>query len=265
MRRNSLVAITALAIVLAACGGDGTSVEVGADDPLLQITSEGGFVPVEVSLDRSPRYTLLGDGTLIFPGAQTLEYPGRLVAPTFEAQLDDNQLNAVLAMVEAIGLPQIEDETDDSAADFVADATTEVITFWDDAGTHRLAVYALGIEEDPSDRNAAFLELIETLDRFSAETDTETYSPERVRIIAGPADPVEPQFEDVRPWPLSGESPDQWDALANGWQCRALGASVLDGFETATQATTWEHPDGSSDPVRLLVRPLHPGEPDCPQ
>lgn len=263
MRRESLGLFISLALVLAACGGESDLVEVEPDEPLLQITFEGGFAPVEVVLNSGPRYTLLGDGSLIFSGVQTLEYPGSLLPPYFVAQLDGNQMNAVLAMVDDIGLPEIEDETDDSAAAFVADATTEVIRYWDDAGEHRLAVYALGIEPEPDERNAAFLELIETFDRFSAQADAEPYQAERIRVVAGPGT-VDPQFEDVRPWPLPDTDLSEWETLPNGWQCGVLDSSVLDPFETATQATTWEQPDGSSDPLQLLVRPLHPGEPDCP-
>jgi hypothetical protein len=264
MRRTSLGLLVSLVLLSAACGGVGDSVEVGPGEPLLQITSEGGFVPVEVTLNQGPRYTLLGDGSLIFSGLQTLEYPGSLLPPYFVAQLDDNQVNAVLAMAEDIGLPDIDDETDDSSADFVADATTEVIRYWDEAGEHRLAVYALGIEPEPNERNAAFLGLIETFDRFTGQADAELYEAERVRVVAGPGN-VDPQFEDVRPWPLPQTDLSEWETLPNGWRCEVFDPSVLTGFETATQATTWEHPDGSSDPLQLLVRPLLPGEPDCPR
>lgn len=267
MRTKSLGVLAMFALVLAACGGggDGESIAVGPDEALLQISSEGGFVPIEVSLGNGPRYTLLGDGRLIFSGVQTLEYPGRLLPPYFVAELDDNQMNAVLAMVEDIGLPGIEDEIDDSAADFVADASTEVIRFWDEAGEHRLAVYALGIEQEPTERNAAFLELIETLDAFTAQVDADPYEAERVRIVAGPGGPADPEFTDVRPWPLDDTDLSQWVTLPNDWQCQVFEPDVLDVFETATQATTWEHPAAPSEPLELLVRPLHPGEPDCPQ
>ena len=266
MRSKTLGVLLTLILVLAACadGADGESTEVGANEPLVQITSEGGFVPVEVILNNGPRYTLLGDGRLIFQGFQTLQYPAPLLTPHFVAQLDDNQMNAVLAMVEDIGLPDIDNETDDSAADFVADATTEVIRYWDGAGEHRLAVYALGIEPEPTGRDAAFLELIETLDEFTAQTEAEPYAGERARIVTGPGQ-VDPEFEDIRPWPVDDTDLTQWETLPNGWQCQVFEPVVLDGFQTATQATTWEHPDGSSDLLKLLVRPLHPGEPDCPQ
>jgi hypothetical protein len=261
MRTKTFGALAALALVMAACGGGG-SVGVGDDEPVLRIVSEGGFLPVEVALSTGPRYTLLGDGRLIYQGVQTLEFPGRLVPPYMVATLDDNQLNAILAMVEDIGLPDIDDEVDDSAQEFVADASTEVITYWDEAGEHRYAVYALGLEESLSERNAAFLELIETLDRFTAEVPAEPYVADRVRIVAGEG-LVDPEFEDIRAWPLNQTDLSAWEMLPNEWQCTVIDGPVPTIFEDATQATTWEHPDHTV-PLLLLVRPLHPGEPDCP-
>lgn len=264
MRTRTIAALLSVGLLAACGGGDGGGVDVGPDDPLIQITSEGGFVPVEFALSNSPRFTILGDGRVIYQGPQTLEYPGRLVPPHIVAQLDGNQLNALLAIVEDIGLPEIDDETDDRAMDMVADATTEVITYWDADGEHRLAVYALGIDDSPSDRDEGFIELLDTLGRFVAEAPAEPYEAERVRILAGDPAPVDSGFEDVREWPLEGSDPASWVELANGWRCTTVDGPVPEVFLDATQATTWEHPDGSSEPLTLLVRPLHPGEPDCP-
>lgn len=254
----------AMLIVFAACGGgDGGDGGVEADEPVIQITSEGGFVPVEFALSNGPRYTVLGDGQLIFQGFQTLEYPGRLVPPTMAATLSESQMNALLAIVEDIGLSEIDNELDDEAMEMVADASTEVITYWDETGEHRLAVYALGIEDSPSERNSAFLELIRTLDRFTAEAPAEVYESEMIRIVAGFGF-SDPEFEDVRSWPLDSTDLSTWEELANGWHCTTIDGPMPEVFEEATQATTWEHPGGTSDPMTLLVRDLHPGEPACP-
>lgn len=262
MRTKSLGAIIALGLAIAACGTvDGSAVDVDADDPVLQIVSEGGFGPVEAILGNGPRYTLLGDGRLITLGVQTLEYPGRLVPPYMVGTIEDGQMTQVMDLVEEIGLPDIVDETDDSAGGMVADATTEVVTYWDEEGEHRLAVYALGIDDSPSNRHEAFLELIETLDRFAAETSAEPYEAERVRIVTGPGN-VEADFEDKRDWPLESSEFSEWDELANGWHCTVVDGPIPQVFEDATQATTWDHPDRGD--TKLLVRPLHPGEPDCP-
>lgn len=266
MRRKSLGGlVVGITLLIAACGGEGGGgSDVDADEAVIQITSEGGFAPVELILNSGPRYTILGDGTLIFQGVTTLEFPGPLVPQYQQATLDDNQMRAVLAMIDDMGLSDIEDEIDDSAASIVADATTEVITYWDAAGQHRYGVYAPGLDETSSERNDTFLELIETLDRFTAETESEPYEPGNVRIVAGPA-PASTDFPDNRPWPLDDQW-DAWEGLTNGWRCRVFESKVLGVFEDATQATTWETPAGvfDFDPATLLVRPLLPGEPNCP-
>jgi len=264
MRKISLGLVVALAMTLVACGGGEGSVDVGPREAVLQIASEGGFVPVEFALGSGPRYTLLGDGTLIFSGVTTLEFPGRLVPQYWTAQLSRSQMRAILAMVDEMGLSDVVDETDDSAANFVADAGTDIIRYWDVNGEHRYAVYALGIDEDPNDRNRVFLELIATLDEFTAQTSSDTYEADRIRVVVGSASP-NPDFPDMRPWPLE-EDWGGWTELPNGWTCRVFDPSVLSSFADATQATTWEIPDGGPDftPAKLLVRPLHPGEADCP-
>jgi hypothetical protein len=270
MSYKSVSAVALLSMVLTACAGsevDGTEADTpdpSADEPVLQIISEGGFVPVEIALGNGPRYTLLGDGRLIFQGVQTLQFPGPLVAPFLVAQLDNGQMTAVLAMVEDIGLPGFEDELDNTALNFVADASTEKITYWDENGEHRFSVYALGIQDSPPDRNVAFLELIETFDRFTASADADPYLADRVQILSGPGFANE-EFPDNRPWPLD-DAWDQWEELDIGWTCRVFDGDILDVFADATQATTWEIPDvfGYSSPAKLLVRPVFPGEEDCP-
>ncbi|HZD22994.1 MAG TPA: hypothetical protein VE569_06280 [Acidimicrobiia bacterium] len=263
MKLKPIGAFVTFALLLAACGGD--SVEVAPDEAMLQITSEGGFVPVDVALGSGPRFTLLGDGTLIYPGVTTLEFPGRLVPPYFEAHLGRDQMKAVMAMMDDIGLPNIVDELDDTANQFVADASTDVVTYWDENGRHRYAVYALGIQDAPSERNVAFAELIDTLDRFSTGGIGDPYEPERVRVLAVASTTIGSDGSDVRPWPLDTEW-DQWQSDVNGWHCRVFGGEILESFDDATQITTWDVPADvfASNPVSLLVRPLHPGEPDCP-
>ena len=254
-----------LALLTAACGAaDGESPESPSGEAMLQIRSEGGFAPVELILGAGPRYTLLDDGRLIFEGVQIAIFPGPLLPPYQVARLDANQMDAVAEIVDRIGLPQITQEHDDSAAGRVADASTEVITYWDENGEHELSVYALGIEPTPSERNRAFLELVETFDRFVGSADAEPYEPEQVRIISGPG-VIDQDFQDIRPWPLDDDW-NAWTELGNGWTCRVFGPDVLEQFGEATQVTVWEIPDvfSYSAPAKLLVRPLHPGETSCP-
>jgi hypothetical protein len=263
MRRKSLGVLVSFALVLAACGAEDSGGEWGPGDPVLQIKSEGSLMPMELAMNTGPAYTVLGDGRLVFMGVQTLQFPGPLIPPYMAARFTESQMDAVLAMVGRMGLPEITDETDDSAANLIADASTEIITYWDEEGAHRYAVFALGFEEEPSDRNETFLELVQTLSDFALQAPAVSYEPETVRIVAGPGT-IDPQFSDTRPWPLPDDDLEQWSQLDNGWYCRDFDASVVDAMGDANSATTWEHPDGMSDPMTFLVRPVLPGEEGCP-
>ena len=82
--QTTIIGILALALLVGACGNDSSSEPQearGADEVVLTVTSEGGFVPVEFNLDRMPRFVLMGDGTLYSPGMMTLEFPGKLLPP----------------------------------------------------------------------------------------------------------------------------------------------------------------------------------------
>ena len=75
-------ALTVL-LTLAACaetpvdpGAGGIDHSTAADDVLVRLSYEGGFVPVEWTYTNFAFYSLLGDGTLIVPGAQIEIYPG---------------------------------------------------------------------------------------------------------------------------------------------------------------------------------------------
>lgn len=226
-------------------------------------------MPVEWALGQGPRYTILGDGRIIFEGPTIEIYPQPLLPNTLLAQLSSEHLREILRLVDEMGLPGIESEHDGTAESYVADATTEVVTYWDENGTHTYSVYALGIDPDPADERAAgFLALIEAIDRAASSVDDAApYEGESVRLISGVAQaPVDPEFEDVRPWPLQNTDFEEWTELENGWLCAVEGPDVLSTFEDATQATEWLHPNPMMDAptYRILVRPLHPGENDCP-
>jgi hypothetical protein len=261
------------ALLLSACGSgevlgppDSTP-ETPPGDPLLQIHSEGGFVPVEWNLGNGPTFTVTNDGKFVFPGVTTLEYPGRLVPSYFSGQLDDEQMERINELLTAMGIAEIDDEHDDSV-DNIADASTEVIRFWDENGVHRYSVYALGSTDTPSSgTTAAFADLVKYLHELAGTIEGAEYQPERVRVVAGTYQGgFDSEFERVEDWPLEGENPDDWDIFttvgADEWTCKAFDGSILDVFAEARQTTIYTHPD-TGDEVQLLVRPLHPGEADC--
>jgi hypothetical protein len=265
MRSKTL--LIALVLVLSACAEPGgLGLPEDPDAPVLQVRSEGGFLPVEWALGSGPSYTLLADGRLIYSGPIIMIFPGPLLPNYQVAQATEEQMRRVLELVEEMGLPQIDHEIDDTAMNMVADASTELVTYWDQNGVqHTYGVYALGLEMDGAETgvNATMQELIALLGGISAEGASEPYGGERVRVIANVVSPDQ-ETPDVREWPLGETDFSEWQPLQQGWGCKVHGPEILDRFTDATEQTVWTHPD-EDQPFKLLVRPLHPGEPDCPE
>lgn len=273
--------VVVLALALAACGGDDATDstvstsdstpttddaprEVDSSDVLLTVTSEGGFVPVEFNLDRMPRYVLLADGTLIYQGPVPAIFPGPLLPNVQVTEATATQMDEIRQLVEEMGLPEIDEFIDDSNAEMVADATTEFITYYDDNGTHRLGIYALGITEGGgSTERILASELIEVLGEVVATGESRPYSTERLQVAAGPALEFEDAGGRVEPWPLEVDFSEMTE-WAMGWRCVEIeGAEVgelLEVFADANQATRW---DTSDEELTIKARPLLPGEDAC--
>lgn len=280
MKRTSFL-LTVLAIVVAACAGDdGSATTTTPGDPdttptteadpttgnvLLTVTSEGGFIPAEFNLERMPRHVLTEDGTLFYQGPVPAIFPGPLLPNVQVTSVDASTLDEIMLLVEELGLPDIDERIDDSAADMVADATTEVITYFDENGSHRLGIYALGLTEvgGSTDRILA-AELIEVLDAAAAENPSRPYEPQRLQVAAGPAIQFDEPARTVEPWPLAiafSEMPE-W---ALDWRCLEITdtaevAELFALFSEANQATLW---DTGTEAVSMKARPLLPGESAC--
>jgi hypothetical protein len=156
----------------------------------------------------------------------------------------------VRVLIDATGLSEIDEVINNDAAAFVADATTTVAVYNDpDGGTHRFGVYALGIQETPSDEIANLALLLEKLSEATGGGSAgEPFTSDRVvvRVLQG---------GDFRPTDL--------DDL-NGFPCGAFGgaeaAAVKALLADATQGTNWEHETGT---YVVVARDLLPGEIGC--
>lgn len=282
--KRTIISAVCVALAATACGTDdaddttdapGTTAGPGTTsattgfpgrdpgEPVLMIEDEGGFAPIDMVLNRPPTFVLLGDGTLISVGPQVGAFPGPVMPAMQQVQLNEDQVEDVKVLIEATGLPEIDEVINDDAAAVVADATTTVATYFDaDGGTHRISVYALGIDPDPSDQLANLLLLRTKLSDF-ALPGGEPYHNDRVivRVLEGGgiAD-----FDDTRPWAFSFE-PSDMPAQAGEVPCRVLESSAADEVKQimadATQATVWEHTTGT---FTVLARELTPGEAGCP-
>lgn len=287
MKRTIIIAVLVIGIVAAACGSDADSDEstttttttpptttagtpdttggtvFGDDSVLLTILDEGGFAPVEFVINRPPTYVLLNDGTLIFQGIQPGAFPGPVLPAMQQVQLTESQMENVRVLIDATGLPEIDEVINNDAAAFVADATTTVAVYNDpDGGTHRFGVYALGIQETPSDEIANLALLLEKLSEATGGGSAgEPFTSDRVvvRVLQGGGFA---EVNDTRPWAFDFRPTDLDDL--NGFPCGAFGgaeaAAVKALLADATQGTNWEHETGT---YVVVARDLLPGEIGC--
>lgn len=156
-----------LALLLTACGagdaGTATTTPDGTpnttvpplEEPeatvgvVLTISDEGGFVPVEWSLKRIPRYVIMSDGKVYYQGPVTLEYPGRALPNVQTGIISEEDLAEIMALIDESGLNEVTDERNDKGMLNIADAPDTVFVYTDDEGVeHRFSVYALGFEGD---------------------------------------------------------------------------------------------------------------------
>lgn len=259
--------LTLMAVSLAACGGEDTALTTTPDDPdavILTVTSEGGFVPVEFNLDRMPRHVLTVDRSLYFQGPTTEEFPGPILPNVQVTTIDEATYSEVMDLVDDLGLANIDERLDDTGSDRIADASTEVITLYDDDGAHRYGFYALGLAEDGSTDRLLAGEIVELLDEAANTGESSAYQPQRLQVAAGPPMEVEEAMRTVEEWPLevSYQEMDEWGM---GWRCAVVTddevvPSLVEIFSSATQATVWET---GEEEFAIRARPLLPGETGC--
>jgi hypothetical protein len=108
---------------------------------------EGGFVAPETTFARMPSFSLMGDGTIIEPGAQDAIYPGQALPPLLARTISEDGIQAILGAAIDAGLDH--DETiGDLGSVGVSDMPTTVFTLSANGESHRVEAYALGMPGD---------------------------------------------------------------------------------------------------------------------
>ncbi len=275
MRRKLIPALTLVLFVGACGGGGGLAADLKLnDDPqsvLLVVRDEGGFVPLDFQVRQGPRLVLLRDGTLITTGPMIELYPGPMLIPYQQVKLDDETMLFVLEELDTLGFVNIVDETNNEAAQFVADASTTVMTFFNQDGPHRFGVYGLdmgglggGVEiTDP--RVSQLANLVAELQDAGFSSPAGPYEPAAIQVVAGISEfSPDPAFANVLPWSLPVTYEEMAESGIPGWRCATFEGSemetLLAEFSAANQLTTWE---AGGTEYALAVRPLFPGEEPC--
>lgn len=266
--KRKIALITGLLVALTACGGGGGSaladqLPEDGDTPILTIKNEGGFVPVEFLIGNMPRFVVTADRTLYYQGPQIEIFPGPLLPNVLVTQMSESDWNEMLSILDELGIADYEEKTANEGTDGIADAGTDVITFRDVNGEHRLSAYALGFSDGDTSSDRVFAtELIQLLDEVANSEASSPYVPDRLQVAAGNIGfDLEPGMATTEPWPLAIPLADMSDYLA-GWKCTEVTgdevANLLAVFENANQATLW-----GEDEVNLKVTPVLPGEEAC--
>jgi hypothetical protein len=143
------VAVATVAVLASACGGVGNDdtgsggstgatgaigIEhpTGADQLILRVAYEGGFVPYEYTLGSTPFWSLFGDGTLIVPGPQIEIYPGPALPNLTATPVSEDGIQAILEAARDAGLM---DGDANYGNQCIADAATTVFTTTADGTT----------------------------------------------------------------------------------------------------------------------------------
>ena len=270
---------------------DGDAIEhPTGDEPILVVSSEGGFVMVDMLAVQLPSFVLLGDGRVIVQGMQTLEFPGPALPALQERTLTEEGIQTILGALEATNL-FVGDEIElRGMENMVADASDTVFTLNAAGLESRVAVYGLGawspdmgmelppgVDESELEAHELLLSLNDqllaldtTLPGDAWETEGwKPYEPDAfllyVRDVTG--QPVEGGDlpEQVREWPTSDDPASTGEEAANfgdGTRCVVadgeLGATWFEELSQATQMTMWST-DGE-DRWSVRARPLLPHE-----
>ena len=289
-RRNNphlrLAAATAtVALVLAACGDDETSPvaqpgdsvptpsttappdttdapaddglehPTGADEVVVEIAYEGGFMPVEGVFTQLPVLLVAGDGSQYVQGPQIEIYPGPLLPNVQVSDIGEDGIQSLLDLAAEHGLLT---ERDYESPDNVADAPDTVVTIHANGETYVHRAYALGIGGfDGSAETGDRGELQAFIDAATADTleGERAFEPETFLVRATPVDDlsvyeVEPTVVD---WPA-----DVSLALADATDCAEVpAAAVGELFADANQLTFFVDGDVT---YQVSVKPALPGD-----
>lgn len=267
-RRRYLLAALGLAVVSAAgaCGNDSTSVggaaldrPTGAEEVVVQVLVDGGFVPPEVALATVPTTTVLGDGTVVTLAPTPAIYPGPALAPLQAVKVDAATVDGLVSRAAELGLLA-------GPLDFgqppVADAPNTTVTIVADGRAYRHVAAALGFTDETTGgaNRRALKEFLTALEQLPPGNQAWEPSAVAVRVV-GPyeADPQLPQSPVA--WPLARVPVEAGSGapclVVEGDDFRLLRAAL----GRANARTPWLI-GGVARSVAFV--PVVPGPPPCP-
>jgi hypothetical protein len=228
----------------------------GADEVVVSITFEGGFVPVETIFTQLPTLLVTGDARQFALGPVPAIYPGPLLPNVQVADIGEDGVQSLLALADEHGLLQ---EREYEGPTNVADASDTVVTINANGETFVHRAYALGIDdglgEGMGDTEGARADLLAFVEATAmGDVETAPFDPDLYLVRSFPVDDL--TGYDIEPtiveWPLDDV------VLAEADDCVAIDAeSIGETFANANQLTFFEQ-DGVT--YRLGDKPQLPGD-----
>lgn len=282
---SAALAVPSLAALLAACGDDRVSPgdttggtnpgtgstpgndivhPTGADDVVLRIATEGGFVAPDSIFVAVPTLLLSGNGRAIEVGAIPEIYPGPLLPPLFERSISEAGVQAVLQAAKAAGLLAAPPDYSMPDGIGIADAPDTVVRIAANGTVYEHRANALGMEQTSTparDRLSAFVNAMSDLAKV-AGADTLGQSaalvPTAYRIRATQVDPT--QYTEPAPtlvaWPEAISV-----RLPEAATCAVIPASEVGSlFADANQLTFFTETDAA---YQVAVVQVLPGDKAC--
>lgn len=247
----------------------------GANDLVLRVSVEGGFVPAEYLLSSIPGFTLYGDGTVVTTGAQIEIYPQPALPALVTTTLTEGAVQAILQAALDAGLGSDRVLSDAT----VADAPTTVFTLVANGERHVTSVYALGFGAEASlGTGAKDGEIRAALQAFSERLGAlrdwlpdgsvgqdRPYSPTAIRMFFGPYQPVPDLEQSPIDWPIPEIDLGAFgQSIEQGLRCGVVSDEALSALfpvlRDANQLTPWV---SEGVRYRMIFRPLLPDESGC--
>lgn len=290
MNRRSFLAAAALTPVvaaLAACGDsskatDPTPVPIddvtalgtapstgiahptGAEDVVLKLSYEGGFVPAGTAFINTPALLVSGDGHVYTQAVIPAIFPGPLLPSILVKTITEQGVQRMLSIVKRAGL--LATPPDYTGGSRVADAPNTVLTLHAAGGNYVHSAYALGAGTPESPARKTLLNVVTTIGDVAGAVgeanlgEDQSFVATRYRFQARVVDQAELDSQQPQPtivdWPGLTALP-----LANAASCAIVDAASIGSLLVDAKQNTYFR-DGASV-YQLSAAGVLPGDPEC--
>ena len=259
--------------------GPGTTVTAGgfkyatgADDVVVRLGYEGGFMVQGAAYIFPPALLVSGDGRLFVPGAQIEIYPGPLLSPVTVRTITPAGIGRLLQLADDAGL--LATPPDYTAEINVTDVGNVVVQLAANGATYVHSAFALGLDVDanglPVDgltpQRAKLKKFVDLLGDYTKIAGDENLGPE----AAFDATAYRFQAFIVEPDTLAAQDPAptivEWPAssgvtLADSTTCARIDAAAAGTLFTEAKQNTYFTEAGVT--YSLAVGRVLPGDPAC--